>query len=617
MSILFRFNDNIEVEKLSIIRTRAVLLVLVFAFAPLSGCLGSQTEKPEPEYVHWLPDVEDRSGMIYRSDDVFSRVSWNGSHVIDEVRSVYVPVPEIDASDGGAGVTGGAEVHLGLWLPVIDGCDWGSVEIPEECKVPVLAEIGPYYSDGDVDALTPADRLGRFLIENFVPHGYGVAQVSVFGTGESNHCMDLMGHDEQSGIKAAVDWLGSQPWSNGHVGAIGKSYDGSTPWNAAAAGSEYLATIVPMSGLIGVHDLMWRNGSMEFRGAVMHNGVYGSFGLDGDSGDIENACEGYLEGYYAGPAAYMTGDNLAWLGSDYWEERHFLTRALDMYEGSIYIIHGMQDWNVDPHMAFPVHQMSIDAGFDVKGLYGQWGHDYPDRVSGHSGLSSGRGAEAYPYTLRWDWADDLLEWFDYYLRDIGPQPRLIAEIQDNMGGWRVESTYPPEDVEWMMIGMDECDILFGGSTVTSSSQTTIECPAFKQETRIVGTPTFHVEAQIGLLATSGHLFVEMVRTSDEMHLGHAVMDLRFHAGGKDGQTLFPGSTVIAKMEFFGMDVVVPAGDGVTLLITQTGEDYVPSPVSTQPVSISLDSMSVLGLSTVNRTCANLFLPPMQEAYPFC
>ncbi|MED5452759.1 MAG: CocE/NonD family hydrolase [Candidatus Thermoplasmatota archaeon] len=598
-------------------RTRAVLLVLVFASAPLSGCLDSQTQKPELESSHWLPDVEDRSGMIYESDDVFSRVSWNGSYLIDEVRSVYVPVPEIDASDGGAGVTGGAEVHLGLWLPVIEGCDWGAAEVPENCRVPVLAEIGPYYNDGDVDALTPADRLGRFLIENFVPHGYGVAQVSVFGTGESNHCMDLMGHDEQAGIKAAVDWLGSQPWSNGRVGAIGKSYDGSTPWNAAAAGSDYLATIVPMSGLIGVHDLMWRNGSMEFRGAIMHNGVYGSFGLDGDSGDIENACEGYLEGYYAGPAAYLTGDNLAWLGSDYWEERHFLTHALDVYGGSIYIIHGMQDWNVDPHMAFPVHQMSIDAGFDVKGLYGQWGHDYPDRVSGHSGLSSGRGAEAYPYTLRWDWADDLLEWFDYYLRDIGPQPRLIAEIQDNMGGWRVESTYPPEDVEWMMIGMDECEILLGGSTVTSSSQTRIECPAFERETRIVGTPTFHVEAQIGLLATSGHLFVEMVRTSDEMHLGHAVMDLRFHAGGKEGETLFPGSTVIAKMEFFGMDVVLPAGDGVTLLITQTGEDYVPSPVSTQPVSISLDSTSVLGLSTVNRTCADLFLPPMQEAYPFC
>ena len=48
--------------------------------------------------------------MIYQTDDVFSRVSWNGSCDIGEPLSVYVPVPEIDASDGGAGVTGGAEI---------------------------------------------------------------------------------------------------------------------------------------------------------------------------------------------------------------------------------------------------------------------------------------------------------------------------------------------------------------------------------------------------------------------------------------------------------------------------------------------------------------------------
>ena len=89
-------------------------------------------------------------------------------------------------------------------MPVIEGCDWEAGNLSEECRVPVIAEIGPYYNDGDVDALTPADRLGRFLIENYVPHGYGVAQVSVFGTGESNHCMDLMGTDEQRGIDASV-----------------------------------------------------------------------------------------------------------------------------------------------------------------------------------------------------------------------------------------------------------------------------------------------------------------------------------------------------------------------------------------------------------------------------
>ena len=339
-------------------RNVTLLLVLILLCPSLSGCLGPDSKNDNSEdLIHWLPAVEDRSEMIYINDDVFSRVSKNGSHLVGEVQSIFVPVPSISASDGGAGLTGGAEVHLGLWLPIVEGCDLESEIVLEECKVPIIAEIGPYYDDGDVDALTPADRLGRFLIENYVPHGFGVAQVSVFGTGQSNHCMDLMGHDEQAGIKAAVDWLGTQAWSNGKVGAIGKSYDGSTPWNAAASGSEYLATIVPMSGLIGVHDLMWRNGSMEARGAIMHNGVYGSFGLDGDNGDIENACEGYVEGFYAGPAAYITGDNLAWTGSDYWEERHFLKDALEVYDGSIYIIHGLQDWNVDTHMAFTYHQM--------------------------------------------------------------------------------------------------------------------------------------------------------------------------------------------------------------------------------------------------------------------
>ena len=605
-----------------------MLCIALLLSASLSGCFGKTAVNDDGGAGdHWLPAVEDRSDMQYLDTDVFSRVSNNGTFAIEEVRSIFVDVPAISLSDGGAGATGDAEVHMGLWLPEIEGCDWDKLSSGgestiaadgvTECSVPVITEIGPYYNDGDVDALTPANRLGRFLIENYVPHGYGVAQVSVFGTGESNHCMDLMGLDEQEGIHAAIEWIGAQGFSNGAVAAIGKSYDGSTPWEAAAMGSEYLKTIVPMSGLIGIHDLMWRNGSMEARGAIMHNGVYGSFGLDGDLEDSQNACEGYMEGYYAGVGAYLTGDNLAWTGSDDFEERHFLARTLDNYNGSVYIIHGMQDWNFDPHMAFPTHNILIEHGFDTKGLYGQWGHDYPDRKSGHEGLSSGRGGEAYPFTLRWDWADDLLEWFDFYLKDVGPQPRLIAEIQDQMGGWRVETQYPPIDTTWLEYSMDDCETLSGGSTVTSTSTTIIECPAFENETRIIGNPTFHVESTVSLFSTSGHLFVEMVRSSDGLHLGHAVMDLRFHAGGKEGGPLAPGATVIAKMEFFAMDVIVPADDGIQLIISQTGEDYVPSPVSTAPVSISLDVASILSLSSVERGCDDLFLPPMQGAYPQC
>ena len=598
----------------------AALAILLMVAAPLIGCFAEEAATMvEEEESRWLPSVFERSNMDYSDDDIYSRVSVNGSLGIDSVRSVFVEVPEIDLADGGAGATGGAVVHLGLWLPIIEGCDWEADELPAECQVPVISEIGPYYGDGDTDATTPADRLGKFLIENFVPHGFAIAQVSVFGTGESNHCMDLMGHDEQAGIDAAVEWLGTQSWSNGNVGIIGKSYDGSTPWNAAATGSEYIKTIVPMSGLIGVHELMWRNGSMEARGALMHNGVYGSFGIDGDSGDAENLCEGYMEGYYAGVAAYLSGDNLAWTGSDYWEERYFLDRVIDNYNGSVYIIHGMQDWNVDPHMAFPTHNRMIENGFEVKGLYGQWGHDYPDRLSGHSGLSSGRGAEAYPFTLRWDWADDLLEWFDFYLKEEGVKPLLHAEIQDNIGGWRVEQQYPPSDVIVQKYPFDSngCEVISGGASISTTSQTVLECNAFTSDTRIVGMPTISIESTIFPTATSGHLFVEMVQSSNGMHLGHAVMDLRFHAGGKNGQILLPGQTVTANMEFLAMDVVIPAGDGIQLKISQTGEDYVPSPVSLQPVTIALDESSVLSLTILNRDCSDLFLPPMQEPYPFC
>jgi len=186
-----------------------------------------------------------------------------------------------------------------------------------------------------------------------------------------------------------------------------------------------------------------------------------------------------------------------------------------------------------------------------------------------------------------------------------------------MGAWRVEQTYPPLEATPIVVGMNECSIVGGSDTITTTSSLMIECPEFESLTRIVGTPTFHVEATISPFSTSGHLFVEMVQSSSEMHLGHAVMDLRFHQGGNQGSPLVPGQTVLAKMEFFGMDVVVPEGDGIRLIISQTGEDYVPSPVSTFPVSLSLGSESTLSLPSLDRECSDLFLPPMQQPYPSC
>ena len=587
------------------------LVMLLFTTSMLAGCFGEQKiddEGLEAPYDVY-PDPWDRTDLSYDDSDVFSRVTVEGSHGIADVQSVYVEVPSITAADGGSGLTGGAEVHLGLWLPVIEGCDYESENLEESCLVPVIAEIGPYYDDGDVDALTPADRLGRMLIENYVPHGFGVAQVSVFGTGESNHCMDLMGTDEQRGIDAAVTWLGTQAWSNGNVGIIGKSYDGSTPWQAATFGNPHLATIVPMSGLIGVHELMWRNGSMEARGMIMHNGVYGSFGVDGDAEDPENLCEGYLEGYANGPAAYLSGGMVDYAGNTYWTERSFLDRVVENYNGSVYIIQGMQDWNVDPHMAFPTHQIVEDAGIEIKTLAGQWAHDYPDRSTGHSTLPSGKGLEAYPYTLRWDWADEMLYWFDWYLKGEGRAPELGVEMQDNRGGWRFEATYPAEDTFYLEVGAADMSPS-SASMVTGTETITLTYGPFDSDVYIAGMPTFHIPITPHT-ANGAHAFLEMTDGSG-LRLGHAVMDFRFADGGRDGGVaLVAFSTVLGKMEFMPMDVFIAEGETITITMTQTGEDYVPSPAALGGYSVNWAGASMT-LPIVNRTCADLFQAPIHD-----
>ena len=565
-----------------------------------AGCIGA-IEEPETQAGTTTPEgvtsVFDRIDLPFNTTAEWSQTLAAGVFEALEVESVFLPV-ELPIESGGSAADGSAVVHMGVWRP----------NVPEGTPVPVIADVGPYYGDGDVAATEPANRLGRFLIENFVPHGYAVAQVSVFGSGESTHCMDLMGLDEQLGIDAAVTWLGSQEWSNGNVGLIGRSYDGSTPWEAATFGNPALKTIVPISGLIGAHELMWRNGSAETRGPIMHNGVYGTFGVDSpngapDSGDAYTACSDYVQGPVQGIAAYATGDHVVPEANSYWEERYFLERALANYKGSVYFIHGLQDWNVDPHMAFPTYQRLQDAGLEVKGLFGQWAHMYPDRASEHENLPDGRGGEAYPASVRMDWAQDLLEWFEHYLKGTGAKPALHVEVQDNTGLWRVEPTYPPLDATWI-----EPALCAEGPQAVSPANSiicTLDPLSETEDVRIAGLP----QLQLAVTPTGpgGQVYVLMEDADTGLHVGHAIMDLRYAAGGTQMQPVVPGMALTAMMEFEPLDVIIPAGHKLRLTFTPTGEDYLPSAVSS-PVLID-QGASILRLPTIERGMDAFFTPP--------
>ena len=72
--------------------------------------------------------------------------------------------------------------------------------------------------------------------------------------------------------------------------------------------------------------------------------------------------------------------------------------------------------------------------------------------------------------------------------------------------------------------------------------------------------------------------------------------MRYHAGGDDEQTWTPiFEEITALMEFFPMDVEVPAGHTIKLTLRSTGEDYLPSAASTLVTVV--DAGSTLQLDT--------------------
>ncbi len=588
----------------------ALAIVLVMLLGSFSGCLQNSDKEAEVIDENYLP-IWDRHTLEWNKDGSYSILQNPGPYTALEVQEAFI---EVDTSEVWETGPGQSTVHLSYWLP--------SNTLEGE-RVPVIAVISPYFDYGPQGAeSTPTNVVGaargEFIFENFVPHGYAFAQVAVFGTEESSGCFDYRGAGEGLGIHASVEWLGTQEWSNGNVGLYGKSYEGATQWEAAAMGSKYLKTIVPMSGTTALHPLLYKNGSAEARSQIMHMNYFSST-VDYDGDDLDNICPDILEGLFAGPVTYIGGEMDPYM-HNYYDERSHIDKAFQNWNGSVYWVQGMQDWNVDPHQVFGGppgtnwYQAYVDAGFEVRGILGQWGHHYPDQVNSHEGVDPGYGFEALDNMTRWDWAQDLFEWFEYYLQERGPKPSLVAQIQRNDGQWRIEDTWPPSDRDMLTVQLGDCDydgvFLGGGAPVVGGGQTiTIECPDMNPDfdMHISGLATIHLSAVPTF--DGGQVFVEMQDAQTGMRIGHATMDVRYHAGGSEPQTVTPGNEVTMMMEFQAIDAIIPAGNGLRFYMTDTGEDYLAPACGAACVLHVLPSMSTFQAPLIERNSVDSLIVP--------
>ena len=566
---------------------RAPALALVLVAAALSGCMSASLTPTTRAPV-------DIAGAAFDTSRGWSQPLTPGVHEI--LDGVKLLLPSFDETP----------LSVSLFFPAIAGCDWSAEALPESCRLPVVLDSGPYYADHiEVQKYRPP------ITEWLTPRGYVTAHMSVRGTGESGGCMEFMSLAEQKDVDAVVTWLGTQPWSTGNVGMMGRSYDGTTPFMAAALGNPYLKTIVPISGVASVPDLMFKNGTSELRGPIMHSVVYWSlYGVGaGDGGEAahraghwsEQACQEVVVGQKEGVAAVFTGD----VSGEYWEVRDFRQRIVENYNGSAWIIHGLEDWNVNPSQVVPWINELQDAGIKTKAWLGVWGHAYPDRVDEHR-------------NVRWDWAEQVVRWFDSELKGLPVDTGPAVEVEDSLFVWRAEESYPPRDATWLDLFVGADGLVREGATAGTAAVVpgipySLQSEPLDAPVRIAGLPQAHLTVTPTTPA-GGWLMAEVHDIFPDgraMRIGWAVIDLKHADGGNEAPTpLVPGQPVVVKMEFEPMDALVAQGHRVRLVLHMDGiEDVLPSPVPA-PIGVTLGEASVLRLQVVDRpNIVPTYVPP--------
>ncbi|MES2155174.1 MAG: CocE/NonD family hydrolase [bacterium] len=497
----------------------ALALAALFALTAFAGCSGTDSTDSTPT-AKVVPDLSILSKAQYAvkaPQEVWVSSSVDGKRLDN---AVYLP----DVADG--------------------------------TKVPVFINFSPYWGDS---AMNKGDHFAQYMISEYVPRGYAVVLSAVRGTGHSEGCFQIGGDQELKDAYDVVDYFSKQPWSNGNVGAGGKSYD-STTQNGLIAKFPHpaLKTLFHVSGITDMYRYNAKAG-VVYNNGLTFNTMYGAgqgldeYGLpglgthsDGTSNADEDqdslarviddaACVELPKENASGAGTAADG-----MKDAYWQERDwvkFLPQST--WNGSIFFVHGLQDWNVKPDNIDPWVEELQAKHIQVKG----WLHQETDNL-GHL------------YPMRTDWNITMLRWLDWYLKgiDTGIQNELGFDVMGSDKVWRHDDTWPPagRDLSIPSISPVPAD----GYTIAGLGN----------GTRIAGVPYVSIGA-----STTGPDPVLLAALYDvgegkTTWLNDAVgrPALRADLSGPSGYV--PGPVAVFNLTFYPMDYELKAGHSLKLVV---------------------------------------------------
>ncbi|HUP93107.1 MAG TPA: CocE/NonD family hydrolase [Solimonas sp.] len=349
------------------------------------------------------------------------------------------------------GVTAANAILEHYSIPAADGTvlDGWVRRPPGDERQPAVIVFSPYYGGGDPSL--PVNLLGDPSItfaEFLVPRGYAVGFVSVAGTGNSGGCFRDGGPIERRQLADAVQYLASQRWSNGAIGAIGVSYDGTTANELFVEAPPALKTVVPMESITDYYRYSFNNGIVREDTTFFTTYYYPTVGLspaglEGGVGPsdppgfvqelVGEACPEQLAIQRESIVGGIVVDK-----TPYWHDRdaiELVLHSLDRPRPSMFYIQGLEDANVDGMMAAGYLEAVAQTGVPLHVWFGQWVHEYPES-SNCAALAPCRG----------DFFElALLAWFDQFLkgRDTGILDAPAVQLQADDGVWRHEEQWPP------------------------------------------------------------------------------------------------------------------------------------------------------------------------------
>jgi X-Pro dipeptidyl-peptidase len=246
-----------------------------------------------------------------------------------------------------------ATIHEVHYVPTVDGAKirvetWR--DPTKGAQQPVLLTYSPYNSlyDGPF-----TDSYMRYVAK-----GYVRARADVLGTRGSTGCWDYGGPKEQQSGADVVRWLAAQPWSNGNVGMIGGSYDGTTATMVAALGDKVpeLKAIVPIAGISRWYGYAYDQGVRYFLNSRTATDEGFDTPLLFDFGFARTIAPDPAQPNFADTVARTLnpcesvrhteeGYNRTPDYDQFWLERDYRKDA-ESFRAATFVVHGWQDYNV-------------------------------------------------------------------------------------------------------------------------------------------------------------------------------------------------------------------------------------------------------------------------------